>query len=220
MRTAPLLIGLALAASLVACSTPSPPPKPDCPTAAPTSTGAQQILTDADRAAVKTNKGEFGVELYGSAAPIATANFVALARCGFYDGISFHRVLAGFIIQAGDPNTRQNHGDFEGLGGGTPGYRFEIEPPANNLNYDQYVVVMANAGRPDSNGSQFFIDLADLNGRLQRSYTIFGKVVEGTDVVDKIGALPVNDPQVGLPLDPAIIESIIIQAAPSASPSS
>lgn len=220
MRVPRVCIGLALATLLVACSSPSPTPATACPTAAPTAVGAQQLLTDAEQAVVRTNKGEFTMELYGSAAPIATANFVALARCGFYDGISFHRVLAGFVAQAGDPATKQNHGDFDGLGSGGPGYEFAIEPPADDLNYDQYVVAMANAGTPDSNGSQFFIDLGDLNGRLARSYTIFGKVSAGTDVVDAIGALPVNDPQLGVPLDPAIIESITIQTTPAASPAS
>jgi peptidylprolyl isomerase len=215
MRTSRLFIGLALAASLVACSSPSPAPKPDCPTAAPTNLEAQQILTDADTAVVKTNKGEFTMELYGDAAPIATANFVALARCGFYDGISFHRVLAGFVAQAGDPQTKQNRADFDALGSGGPGYGFAIEPPDDSLNYDPYVVAMANDGQ--TNGSQFFIDLADLNQSLARSYTIFGKVTAGTDVVDAIGALPVNGPR-GVPLDPAIIESIAIQAPPTASP--
>ncbi len=221
MKTPRLLIGLGLAALLAACSsTPSPTPKPACPTAAPTATGAQAILADAEQAVVKTNKGEFTIGLLGSAAPIATANFVALARCGFYDGISFHRVIAGFVIQAGDPQTHDNHGDFAGVGSGGPGYQFAIEPPADGLNYDPYVVAMANAGAPNTNGSQFFIDLADLNGRLARSYTIFGKVVAGTEVVDTIGGLPVNDPRIGVPLDPAIIESISVEAAPSASPSS
>ena len=218
MRLPRVFIGLALASSLVACSSPSPTPKIACPTAAPTAAGAQQLLTDADRAVVKTNKGEFTMELYGSAAPIATANFVALARCGFYEGIGFHRVLAGFVAQAGDPATKQNHGDFQGLGSGGPGYEFAIEPPDDSLGYDRYVVAMANDTQ--TNGSQFFIDLDDLNDRLARSYTIFGKVIAGTDVVDAIGALPVNDPQVGVPLDPAIIESIGIQAKPAASPAS
>ena len=217
MKASRLLIGLALTASLVACGSPSPTPKPACPTAAPTATQAQQILTDAGRAQVKTNKGEFTMELYGSAAPIAAANFVALARCGFYDGVTFHRVIAGFVIQAGDPATKQNHGDFEGLGEGGAGYEYAIEPPADALNYDKYVVAVANNQR--TNDSQFFIDLDDLDGRLARSYTIFGKVVDGTDTIDTIGALPVNDPQVGVPLDPAIIESITIQALPEPSAS-
>lgn len=215
MRSPRVVIGFVLAATLVACSAPSPSPKPDCPHAAPTAVEAQSILADAGQAVVKTNKGDFTMKLYGDAAPIATANFVALARCGFYDGISFHRVLAGFVVQAGDPQTKHNRGDFEALGSGGPGYKFAIEPPADNLNYDPYVVAMANDGQ--ANGSQFFIDLADLNGRLARAYTIFGKVTDGTDVIDKIGALPVNGPN-GLPLDPAIIDSITIQAPPAASP--
>jgi cyclophilin family peptidyl-prolyl cis-trans isomerase len=215
MRSPRVVIGFVLAATLVACSAPSPSPKPDCPQAAPTAVEAQSILTDAGQAVVKTNKGEFTIELNGDAAPIATANFVALARCGFYDGVSFHRVLAGFVAQAGDPQTKQNRGDFPGLGSGGPGYRFAIEPPADSLDYGQYAVAMANDG--EANGSQFFIDLADLSGRLPRSYTILGKVTAGTDVIDKIGALPVNGPN-GLPLDPAIIESITIQAPPAASP--
>lgn len=213
-----LAAGLALAGLLAACSFgPSPTPPPPCPSGAPTAAEATTILEDAAVARVSTSKGEFTMELYGQAAPIATANFVALARCGFYDGITFHRVLAGFVAQAGDPQTKANQGDFNGLGTGGPGYRFVIEAPAQNLNYDPYVVAMANAGGTDTNGSQFFIDLADLDGRLQRSYTIFGKVTDGTDVVDAIGAVPTNGER-GVPLDPVVIESIAIEgaAAPSA----
>lgn len=218
MHRSRLLIGLVLAGVLAACSA-EPSPSVACPTSAPSSADAQAVLTDAQQAVVKTNKGEFTMELYGEQAPIATANFVALARCGFYDDISFHRVLSGFVIQAGDPQTKSNHGDFQGLGTGGPGYEFAIEPPADGLNYDQYVVAMA-ADQTGAGGSQFFINLADLDDRLQRNYTIFGKVIAGTDVVDTIGALPVNDPRLGVPLDPAIIESITIQPAPDASPTS
>jgi peptidyl-prolyl cis-trans isomerase A (cyclophilin A) len=217
MRAFRLLIGLVMAVSLAACSAEASP-STACPTSAPSSADAQQVLADAEQAVVKTNKGEFTMELYGDRAPIATANFVNLARCGFYDQISFHRVLSGFVIQAGDPQTRSNHGDFQSLGSGGPGYEFAIEPPADDLNYDQYVVAMA-ADQTGAGGSQFFIDLADLDDRLPRNYTIFGKIVAGTDVVDTIGALPVNDPQLGVPLDPAIIESVAIQKAPETSPS-
>lgn len=115
------------------------------------------------------------------------------------------------MIQAGDPQTKANRNDFNGLGTGGPGYAFAIEPPADNLTYDKYVVAMANTGQPNSNGSQFFIDLADLNSQLARSYTIFGKVVVGTDVVDTIGQLPTNGAR-AVPLDPVIIDSIAIQA--------
>jgi dolichyl-diphosphooligosaccharide--protein glycosyltransferase len=142
---------------------------------------------------------------------------VALARCGYYDGIWFHRVLAGFVIQAGDPQTRGRTGDFAGLGTGGPGYQFEIEPPADELNYDPYTVAMANDRV--ANGSQFFVTLADLDGGLARSYTIFGTVVSGTEVIDAIAALPVNDPQVGVPLSLVTIEAIDVgtDAAPEAS---
>jgi cyclophilin family peptidyl-prolyl cis-trans isomerase len=207
---------LAALVALAACASPTPTPKPACPTQGPTAVDAQATLADADRAVVDTNKGSFAIELYGDQAPLATANFVALARCGFYDGISFHRIIAGFVAQAGDPQTKQNHADFQGLGSGGPGYEFEIEPPADGLNYDPYVVAMANDTR--TNGSQFFIDLADLSGRLQRLYTIFGKVIEETGVVDTIAKVPTNGPA-GLPLDPVIINSIRIEAIPTPSPS-
>ncbi len=221
MRFAPpmrrLAIGATLALGLAACSTATPSPIA-CPSAAPGSSQATQLLAGADRAVVHTNKGDFTVHLYGTAAPIATANFVALARCGFYANITFHRVIPGFIIQAGDPQTRANRGDFEGIGTGGPGYQFAIEPPAASLGYDRYVVAMANAAPsvPDSNGSQFFIDLADNNGRLDRSYTIFGLVTDGTATVDAIGALPTDEGDV--PLDAAIITGIDILAAAATSP--
>jgi peptidyl-prolyl cis-trans isomerase B (cyclophilin B) len=218
------VVGLACSLALVACSAdPTPTPAPACPSEPPTSVSAQATLEGAEIATVKVGgavEGEFGLELYGDEAPIATANFVALARCGFYEGITFHRVISGFVIQAGDPQTKENRGDFEGLGTGGPGYEFEIEPPAEGLRYDPYVVAMANDTR--TNGSQFFIDLVDLDEALRSVgvYTVFGKVISGTDIVDSIGAVPVNDPRLGLPLTPVIIESVTISATvtPSESP--
>jgi peptidyl-prolyl cis-trans isomerase B (cyclophilin B) len=214
-----LLTGVMVALALAACAAePTPTPKPACPTAAPTSVEAQSILQDAAVATVTVSggaSGAFEIELFGDAAPIATANFVSLARCGYYDGVTFHRVLAGFVIQAGDPGTRQNRGDFAGLGTGGPGYGFEIEPPAEGLRYDPYVVAMANNGR--TNGGQFFIDLVDLDDALRAVgvYTIFGEVTSGTEVVDAIAGVPVNDPRIGLPLTPVIIDSIVISDAAS-----
>lgn len=213
-----LVLGLSACGGLGA----SPTPRLACPTAAPTESQANGILAGAGAALVTTNKGTFTIQLYAKEAPIAAANFVGLARCGFYEGIAFHRVIAGFVIQAGDPQTKQNRGVFNGLGSGGPGYQFGIEPPAEGLGYDKYVVAMANAAQPNTNGSQFFIDLADLNGQLQRDYTIFGKVVDGTAVVDTIGRVPTNgtppnSPQ-NVPLDPVIIQSIAIQPGPSPSP--
>jgi cyclophilin family peptidyl-prolyl cis-trans isomerase len=218
-----VLVGLACAFALAACgSDQTPTPAPACPTEPPTSVSAQATLEGAELATMKVGgavEGEIVMELYGDQAPIATANFVALARCGFYDGITFHRVISGFVIQAGDPQTKQNRGDFAGLGTGGPGYEFEIEPPAEGLRYDPYVVAMANNGQ--TNSSQFFITLSDLDDALRSVgvYTIFGNVIDGTDVVDSIAAVPVNDPQLGLPLTPVIIESITIAAVAEPSPS-
>lgn len=184
----------------------------DCPTAAPTAAEAPAILGGAQSVVVETNVGTFRIELYPDAAPVASANFVALVRCRFYDGISFHRVIADFVIQAGDPQTRSNRGDFDGIGSGGPGYSFAIEPPASDRSYEQYAVAMANAGRPDTNGSQFFIDLANLDARLDRLYTIFGKVVEGTEVVDAIGLVPTTGADHYVPQEPVIIETMTIES--------
>ena len=208
------VLGLALGACVF--SGPTPTPHTVCPTAAPTAEQATSILSDVSDAVVQTNKGSFTIGLYGDKAPIATANFVALARCGFYDGITFHRVIPGFVIQAGDPQTKKNHGIFNELGAGGPGYGFAIETPPPGLSYDKYVVVMANAGRPDTNGSQFFIDLVDISDQLPPEYTIFGKVTDGTSVVDAIGQVPTNGtPDTGpqnVPLDPVVIQSITVRA--------
>lgn len=210
-----VVVGLALVLALVACAAdPTPTPRPACPTEAPTPVGAQAILQGAEIATVTVSgavEGQFAVELYGDEAPIATANFVNLARCGFYDEIKFHRVIDGFVIQAGDPGTRDQEGDFEGIGRGGPGYRFEIEPPAQGLDYEPYSMSMAND--QVANGSQFFVAVADLRGALARSYTVFGQVTSGTDTVDAIAAVPVDDPRIGVPLDPVTITSIVISAA-------
>ncbi|HOJ00490.1 MAG TPA: peptidylprolyl isomerase [Anaerolineaceae bacterium] len=118
--------------------------------------------------------GEFTITLYPAKAPITVNSFVFLVRQGFYDGVTFHRVLDGFVAQGGDPT---------GTGAGGPGYEFMNED--SDLKYDQAGVVgMANAGR-DTNGSQFFITYAPLP-RLNGGYTIFGQVSEGMDVVNGI----------------------------------
>ena len=132
-----------------------------------------QIETDRHyRAAIETDQGTIELELYPEHAPKTVNNFVFLAREGFYDGTTFHRVIDGFVIQGGDPT---------GTGRGGPGYRFEDEVEGNRLKHDDKVISMANAG-PNTNGSQFFITHAPqphLNGK----HTVFGKVVEGHDVV-------------------------------------
>ena len=172
-----------------------------------------------------TNKGAFTIELDASSAPVAVANFVQLASCGFYDGITFHRVIADFVAQAGDPQTRENHDDFAGLGTGGPGYHFEVEFPDASLTYGRYMVAMANAmqydfstgeitGGTDTNGSQFFVMLADVP-TLRPYYSVIGAVTTGTDVVDAIGQVPTNQDDV--PLDPVVIESMRIGGAPEPS---
>jgi peptidyl-prolyl cis-trans isomerase B (cyclophilin B) len=223
MRGVGLAIGLVIALS--ACSAEPTPSPPACPTEPPTALSAQATLEGAALATVTVTgavTGEFAIELHGESAPLATANFVGLARCGFYDGVWFHRVIAGFVIQAGDPQTRTRSGDFATLGRGAaagPGYRFEIEPPADDLRYDRYTVAMAND--TIGNGSQFFVTLADLDAQLRAVgvYTIFGTVVAGTDVIDAIEAVPVNDPRIGVPLTPVTIERIVISGGAAPTPS-
>ncbi|MBE0697427.1 MAG: peptidylprolyl isomerase [Anaerolineaceae bacterium] len=126
-------------------------------------------------AAVKLAKGgEFTIQLYADKAPITVNSFVFLAREGFYNGVTFHRVLEGFMAQGGDPT---------GTGGGGPGYEFVNED--SDLTFDKAgVVAMANAGR-DTNGSQFFITFSPQD-RLNGGYTIFGQVTSGMDVVSGI----------------------------------
>ncbi len=204
---------LALALVLAACAGPSPTSSAPCPTEPPTAVSARATLVDATLATATIGgavSGEFGIALRGDVAPLATANFVELARCGFYDDIRFHRVLAGFVIQGGDPQTRNRDGDFDGIGRGGPGYGFEIEAPPANLPFSQYTVAMANDRV--SNGSQWFVTLADLDLALRRvgTYTIFGAVVTGTDVIDAIADVPVNDPEIGVPLTAVWIERIVI----------
>ena len=211
MKRAALLAAMLLLAS---CGGgPSPTPRPACPTDAPTSVSAQATLVDANLATVTVSgavSGEFAIELFGEDAPLATASFVALARCGYFDGIKFHRVIAGFVIQAGDPQTKAHDGDFDGIGTGGPDYSFEIEPPADGLVYDRYSVSMANNNV--ANGSQFFVALDDLDQALRSVgvYTIFGSVVSGTDVIDAIAEVPVNEPRIGVPLTPVTIDRIVI----------
>ena len=121
-----------------------------------------------------TDRGPIKVELYPDKAPLTVANFVNLARRGFYDGLNFHRVIPDFMIQGGCP---------EGSGRGGPGYKFEDE--ANNgLGHERGVLSMANAG-PNTNGSQFFITHV-ATPWLDGKHTVFGKVVEGLEAVDKV----------------------------------
>lgn len=134
---------------------------------------AMQIdVTKTYRVTMETTRGTIELDLYPQHAPMTVNNFVFLTREGFYDGLTFHRVIKDFVIQGGDPT---------GRGSGGPGYRFADEVMGNPLKHEAGVISMANAG-PNTNGSQFFITHTPqphLNGR----HTVFGKVVSGMDVV-------------------------------------
>ncbi len=143
-------------------------------------------------ATIDTNYGQIVVELLTNEAPIAVNSFVFLARDGYFDGVKFHRIVKGFVIQTGDPT---------GTGAGGPGYRFSDEPVTRN--YEPGMLAMANSG-PNTNGSQFFITLADLSARLPKNYTIFGKVTDGMDVVEKIADVPVTLSPQGEPSVPTV----------------
>jgi cyclophilin family peptidyl-prolyl cis-trans isomerase len=212
---------------LASCAAATPSPKPACPTEAPTASETAGIIGDTTTLEVRTNKGSFTIELDPSSAPVAVANLVALVECGFYDGQSFHRVVAGFVAQAGDPQTKANHGDFAGIGTGGPGYQFEIELPPEGTTYTQYMVALANAmdydpntgeirGGTDTNGSQFFVMLNDADFLLPY-YTVLGEVVAGTEVVDAIGQVPTNGDPMNVPLDPVIIDEIVPGGVPAPS---
>lgn len=155
-------------------------------------------------AVIATNKGSFTVDLFAADAPNTVNNFVNLANAGFYNGTPFHRIIAGFMFQGGDPT---------GAGTGGPGYRF-----ADELNgpkaYEKGTLAMANAG-PNTNGSQFFVCLGDLTskGMLPKNYSIFGKVTDGLDVVDAIGAVPTKMSRGGeksSPSEPVTLETVTV----------
>lgn len=176
-----VLQALGAALLLAACgqgAAPAPAPAAATPAGTPVRSFAASPSMQIDTnkgytATLDTTKGTITIELQPKTAPLTVNNFVYLVRQRFYDGLKFHRVVAGFVIQGGDP---------AGNGSGGPGYTFKDEPVTQP--YKLGTVAMANAG-PNTNGSQFFICLADLP-QLPPSYTIFGQTTGGIDVVQKI----------------------------------
>jgi cyclophilin family peptidyl-prolyl cis-trans isomerase len=179
--------------------------KAEQPTAVPVTSGHTQydappeMTIDVNKSYTATvtleKGGEFVIELYPDKTPVTVNSFVFLAREGFYDGVTFHRVLQDFMAQTGDPT---------GTGGGGPGYEFENED--SDLVFDKEgVVAMANAGR-DTNGSQFFITFGPVE-RLNGGYTIFGQVISGMDVVKSI---TLRNPQENPSYTGDVITSIVI----------
>ena len=163
-----------------------------CPTSPPAALPAGETRT----VVIETAKGSITIKVEADLGPLAAGNFVALAACGFYDGIVFHRLMPGFVIQGGDPM---------GTGSGGPGYEFPNDPV--NVPYARGVVAMANAGR-DTNGSQFFIVLADAG--LDPDYSVFGRVTAGMETVDMIAAMPNSGGQAGTALEPVAMDSVTV----------
>ena len=165
-------------------------------------------IPSAASAVVKTNLGDITIEFFGADAPKTVENFIKLANEGFYNDTKFHRVISGFMIQGGDPLSK-NDVDRARWGTGGPGYQFEDELNSSTksyqVGYQRGVLAMANAG-PNTNGSQFFIMHKDYG--LPHNYTIFGKAISGIEVVDAIAAVA-TDSNDG-PLTPVVIEQIII----------
>lgn len=155
-------------------------------------------------ATLHTNKGDITIEFLDQDAPNTVANFTKLAKEGFYDGTKFHRVIAGFMIQGGDPLTKDDS-QMSAWGTGGPDYRFADEIHDNNRN-DVGAISMANSG-PDTNGSQFFINVKN-NNFLNSKHTVFGRVRAGMEVVKTIENTEVNGSD--RPLDPIVIESVAI----------
>ena len=148
------------------------------------------------QAIIQTNHGPINVELFPDDAPKTVANFVKLVNDGFYEGVVFHRVIPDFMIQGGDPT---------GTGSGGPGYSFEDE--FNDHKVERGALAMANAG-PNTNGSQFFIVTTEAAPWLDGKHTVFGRVTEGMDVVDKISELPRDSRD--KPNDDVVMESVSV----------
>ncbi len=182
-----------------------------CPTSQPASLSAGEMAT----VTIQTAKGTIVMQIDGSRAPIATGNFVALVACHFYDGLTFHRLVPGFVIQGGDP---------AGDGSGGPGYAIQDDPLVGT--YKRGTVAMARTAQPNSQGSQFFIVLSDgANSALsdpsvQYPYAILGEVTAGMDVVDTIAAMPNSGSGSGnAALDPVVMTSVTVGPAASSAPS-
>jgi cyclophilin family peptidyl-prolyl cis-trans isomerase len=154
------------------------------------------------KATLVTSGGTIELVLYPQDAPIAVNSFICLAKAGYFDSTTFHRIVKDFVIQGGDPT---------GTGRGGPGYQFDDEPVTKN--YDKGTLAMANSG-PNTNGSQFFICTDDV--QLAKNYTIFGKVVGGMDVVDALNNTPTKSSESGeqsVPIDPVNLVSVTIVAS-------
>ncbi len=172
------------------------------------------VSTEKEVAVIKTTEGELVVEFWSDVAPKTVENFKKLSRDGFYDGTAFHRILKGFMVQGGDPNTKDPAKE-DSYGTGGPGYQIKAE--FNDRSHQRGVLSMARSNDPNSAGSQFFICDGDASF-LDKKYTAFGKVVKGDDVLTKIANTPVARGAGGEPSKPTKrveVQSIRIIAADS-----
>jgi len=154
-------------------------------------------------ALMKTNFGDIKFELFKDEAPNTVQNFIKLSESGFYDGVKFHRVIKNFMIQGGDPNSKDNDWSDDGTGG--PGYSFADE--INKHKIIKGVLAMANVG-PNTNGSQFFIVTASTAPWLDGKHTVFGKVIEGIDTVLKIENVQTDKNRGDHPVEDAVIKTV------------
>jgi cyclophilin family peptidyl-prolyl cis-trans isomerase len=170
-----------------------------CPSSEPAALPAGETRS----VTIETSQGTFTIGLQADLSPIAVGNFVALAECGFYDGVVFHRLVPGFVIQGGDP---------DGTGTGGPGYTITDEPVTTE--YKRGTVAMARTPQPNSVGSQFFVVLDDAAREslaLANTYQIIGEVTDGMDVIDAIAAMPNSGDQAGnQALDPVPMTSVTV----------
>ena len=178
-----------------------PPPIPPATNSDTTSNSTSPTKNNMHRITLETTLGKIVFATYDADAPNTVNNFITLANKGFYNGLIFHRVISGFMIQGGDPT---------GTGRGGPGYQFadELNPATESYKkgYVRGTVAMANAG-PNTNGSQFFIMQEDRP--LSHDYTIFGQVIEGIEVVDKIVSVPTDDND--KPFQPIIMTTVTVE---------
>lgn len=196
------LAALALAAVLAACSSaggsPAASATAECPTSQPEPLPAGETRT----VTITTDQGDMALKIEADLSPIAAGNFVALAECGYYDGVVFHRLVPGFVIQGGDPT---------GTGTGGPGYTITDEPVTTP--YARGTVAMARTSAPDSVGSQFFIVLDDAAGDVLGSYNtyqIIGSVTSGMETVDAIAAMPNSGEPNNAALDPVAMNTVTV----------
>jgi peptidylprolyl isomerase len=165
-------------------------------------------------AVITTNHGVIKLELFEDQMPITVGNFVSLAESGFYDHTKFHRVIDGFMIQGGDPNTKGENEALYGRGGPDTTVPDEFVK-GDLLTNTRGTIAMANTGQPNSGGSQFFINLVDNTGLdfdkepLTSKHPVFGRVIDGMDVVDEIGGVPTKPGDI--PVDPVVVESVTIE---------